>query len=91
MLIHWSLSDIGKLQGCESDCMDTYFKKAARNKQRAWNKQLEEVRKECHVTNQKVNLSRESLKHEQAGTLCDLREIIETCRLKNEEKVVTIG
>lgn len=73
-----------------SDCMDTYLKRAARNKQSTCKKQQEELRKECHVTNQKVNLSWELLKHEQAWTLCALREIIETCRLKNEEKLVTI-
>lgn len=72
------------------DCMDTYLEKAARNKQRACKKQEEELRQECHVTNQKLNLSWELLKHAQAWTLCALSEIIETCRLKDEEKVVTI-
>ena len=40
-----------------SDCMDAYLKKATRNKQRACKNQQEELRKERHIINQKVNLS----------------------------------
>lgn len=59
--------------------MDAYLK-AVRNKQRACKKQQEELRKECHIINQKVNLSRELLKPEQTRTLHALRQTIETCK-----------
>lgn len=82
-----SLSDIRKVQGCD---LIAWTLNSKRLLGITCKKQQEELRKECHVTNQKVNLSWELLKHEQAWTSCSLRQKIKTGRLKNEEKVVTV-